>query len=361
MIKPKVSVITITYNQEEFIRQTLDSILAQKTNFDYEVIVADDASTDKTADIIREYAHVHPSIRPIIRKQNIGAVNNCKDAFTKAKGEYIALCEGDDYWINDMKLKTQVQFLDTHLDYDISFHKTRVIYENGEEETVDYPMRNTRFTIKELIVENFIQTNSVMYRNKNNYINLSITPFPFDWYLHLYHAANGKIGFINKTMSVYRKHEGGLWWNNKLNVQEIWRKHWEGLLNLQFEILDIYSSNYEVLPVIKSHIHQTLQNFYETDSGSDEKIFNKAVMKFSNLKDVFMYESAKQYSIQTKKIENLNNNMTILSGKCKGLNDRIKYYESFEVKYNQLLTQLSLIEQSRIWQLRNKIAKMFHR
>src|SRR3990167_8573660 len=90
---PKVSVVSISYNQEDFIAQTLDSFLMQKTDFDFEVIIADDCSSDKTPEIINDYAKRFPSIiKPILRKKNVGIQNNMSDALSQARGRYIALC-----------------------------------------------------------------------------------------------------------------------------------------------------------------------------------------------------------------------------------------------------------------------------
>ena len=93
---PKVSVVSITYNPEAYIRDALDGFLAQQTDFPFEVIIADDASTDRTPAILREYAERHPAvIRPILRPENVGITANLTVALTAARGQYLALCEGD--------------------------------------------------------------------------------------------------------------------------------------------------------------------------------------------------------------------------------------------------------------------------
>lgn len=223
--KPKVSVITLTYNQEKYIRQALDGILNQKTNFKFEVIVSDDCSIDKTAEIIREYAKKHPKmIKPILREKNIGAAENSAQTFRIAKGIYIALCEGDDYWTDPEKLQRQVDFLDSHPDYSVCFHPVKIHFENGEEKDSLYPdpARDQEFTRRRLLKENYIQTNSVMYRRQPSYANLPTNVLPGDWFLHLYHARFGKIGFINRCMAVYRRHSGGIWWDSYHDQDRFW-------------------------------------------------------------------------------------------------------------------------------------------
>lgn len=102
---PLVSVVCISYNHEKYINQALESILAQKTAFPFEIIAADDCSTDGTQSIIQQLADEHPNIIvPVLRPKNLGINNNYYDAVQRVRGEFIAICDGDDYWIDDNKL-----------------------------------------------------------------------------------------------------------------------------------------------------------------------------------------------------------------------------------------------------------------
>lgn len=240
----KVSVITITFNQRKYIGKALESILSQKTNFEFELIVADDCSTDGTDKIIREYTEKYPNIvKPILRSKNIGAWNNFVDALSNADGEYIALCEGDDYWTDLNKLQRQVDFLDKHPDYTICFHPVRVIFENGQEKDTIFPAETTGFTTKKLLQENYIQTNSVMYRKKSDYNDIAPSMMPGDWYLHLYHARFGKVGFINTIMSAYRRHSAGIWWGSQSSSLTFWQKHAQDHINFFEEIRELYKEH----------------------------------------------------------------------------------------------------------------------
>src|SRR4051794_36797472 len=108
---PKVSVVTITYNLEAYIREALDSFLAQVTDFDFEVIVADDCSSDATPQIVEEYARAHPGVfKPILRRKNIGAQPNSVSSLMAATCDYVALCEGDDFWTDPAKLQKEADF-----------------------------------------------------------------------------------------------------------------------------------------------------------------------------------------------------------------------------------------------------------
>jgi glycosyltransferase involved in cell wall biosynthesis len=166
--KPLVSVIIITYNQENYIGQALESIVTQKTSFEFEVLVGDDMSTDKTPAIISDFAQRYPAIiKPIIRKKNLGPAPNFVETLKLSQGRYIAICEGDDYWTDPLKLQRQADFLDANPDCVVCFHPVRVIYENGTHEDEIYPVQKDGFTLERLVEGNFIQTNSVMYRATN--------------------------------------------------------------------------------------------------------------------------------------------------------------------------------------------------
>ncbi|MGI9237273.1 MAG: glycosyltransferase family 2 protein [Woeseiaceae bacterium] len=131
----KASVCCITYNHENFIHAAIDSFLAQETDFPFEIVVHDDASTDGTADILRDYAAKYPGlIRTIIQSENQyskGGLISLRLVFPKAKGEYIAICEGDDYWTDSSKLQQQVAFLENNPDYVITYSDCQAFDESG--------------------------------------------------------------------------------------------------------------------------------------------------------------------------------------------------------------------------------------
>ena len=127
---PLVSIICSTYNHGLYISQCLDGFLMQKTNFPFEILIHDDASTDNTPDIIREYEHNQPQvIRPIYQKEN--KYSKKEDIFAKyqcsrVRGKYIAICEGDDYWIDPLKLQKQIDFLENNPDYGMIYTTSKV-------------------------------------------------------------------------------------------------------------------------------------------------------------------------------------------------------------------------------------------
>ena len=167
----KVSVLTATYNHENYIRHTIESVIAQKTNFKFELIIGDDCSTDKTGEIVREYADKYPDIIvPIIREKNVGMAMNTMDLMAKSKGEYIAFVEGDDYWIDANKLQKQVDFLESHRDY-VAVFGTCIMVDENENRLENYEKYNGfmkaagDYTVKDF--ETYLlpgQTATAMYR-----------------------------------------------------------------------------------------------------------------------------------------------------------------------------------------------------
>lgn len=288
---PKVSVVSIAYNQEKYIRETLEGFIMQRTDFDFEVIIADDCSRDKTPEIIKEYGRKHPNIfKPILRDHNIGIQQNFYGALRAAKGQYIAICEGDDYWTDPEKLQRQVDFLDKHPHYTVCFHPVMVFFENDEGKNVIYPnvKDESKFNTEELLKKNFIQTNSVMYR-RQNYAHLPDDILPLDWYLHLYHAQFGKIGFIDRVMSVYRRHPGGVWWDSHNN--KIWKKYGISHLKLYTALLKIYGQEHNYKQIITNKATEAIHETLLADDSKGQEIARRVVNDFPEFTQQALFNS----------------------------------------------------------------------
>lgn len=242
-IRCKVSILCTAYNHEKYIADALESFVTQKTDFPFEVLVSDDASTDKTADIIRDYAARYPDIiRPFLFEENqyqqdISIYDNY---FHPAmRGEYVALCEGDDYWIDPQKLQLQVEFLDAHPDYSACVHNT--IFRNCQtgEEKIRYAQSGDRdIGFEQLIVgdNNEYQTSSLMYRrqyafDKPDYF-LAAEGYG-DYPRSIMLCLAGKIRFINRVMSVYRLYSGPNSFMSSFTSLEAGIRHSENYLKVQ--------------------------------------------------------------------------------------------------------------------------------
>lgn len=275
--KPLVSVRTSAYQHGPYIKQCIESIVKQKTKFKFEFIIGEDFSTDGTREIVLEYAKKYPDIiRVITADYNVGMRANGFRCIRAMRGKYIAICEGDDYWTDAQKLQKQVDFMEKHQDYALCFHPVRVIFENGEKEDTIFPNMTKGFTVKKLLEENYIQTNSVLYK-KQEYKDYPIDIMPGDWYMHLYHAQFGKIGFINEEMSVYRRHAGGIWWTAGKGVDETWRRYGIQHLKLYEKLLDMYGDNYKYKRIIKSKILTLLKDIRRIEKEDRSNIFTNAI------------------------------------------------------------------------------------
>ncbi|HEY5442683.1 MAG TPA: glycosyltransferase [Candidatus Saccharimonadales bacterium] len=351
-IKPKVSVITPTYNQEKYIRQALDGFISQKTDFDFEIIVADDHSTDSTPHIIEEYARTHLGIiRPIIRKKNIGVAANFKDALNAARGEYIALCEGDDYWTDPEKLQLQVDFLDDNPGYALCFHPVKVIFENKEQASYVYPdpKQGSNFTVEKLLQANFVQTNSIMYR-RQSYQKMPEDILPVDWYLHLYHAQFGGIGFIDRTMSVYRRHPDGVWWDSHNNRDKFWEKNGLAHLAMYREVLKLYGDNKAYGRIVYEHIFDALDALINLPKTNGT--FQKAIGQFPELVEEFASHLSK--TLKKTKAE-LQKQQTEYAAAEATLNQELQEKELIILHKEQ---EVNLIKASKLWKLRDGLLKL---
>lgn len=220
----KVSVMCTTYNHEKYIRDAMEGILAQKTDFKYEVIIHDDASTDRTAEIVKDYEKDHPEIiHGIYQKENQyskGMPYFLSVIKTYCSGEYIAICEGDDYWIDTHKLQMQVDYLEQHPECVLSVHDAvKVDFERNEIKAM-HPCEEGDILPDVLIMQRngLLPTNSMVFRKE--ILDLETDSFFLkvgavgDSPLQLYCLTKGKIHYSSRIMSVYRYMHQGSWTKN---------------------------------------------------------------------------------------------------------------------------------------------------
>lgn len=207
----------ITYNQEKFIAQALESVLEQTAHFEYEIVIGEDCSSDSTRDILLSYKEKYPSIILLkLNQANIGANRNFVQTLRDCRGTYIAILEGDDYWTDPLKLQKQVDFLDKRTDCAICFHNVESVDEHGipiKAHRVPPPPKATS-TISDILRNgNFIHTPSVMFRSGliSNFPDWFYSSKLGDWPLHILNAQYGDIGHLNETMAAYRVHPASMW------------------------------------------------------------------------------------------------------------------------------------------------------
>ncbi|WP_445737896.1 glycosyltransferase family 2 protein [Mariniflexile sp.] len=213
---PLVSVVMITYGHEKFIEEAVNSVLMQECDFHIELILANDASPDKTDSVIQHILKSHPrasSIHYFKHVHNIGMMPNFIFALKQCRGKYIALCEGDDYWTDSLKLQKQVDFLEANADYNICFHKVRLFNQAENKFTEDQLTREvpSSTNINDLAVGNYIHTPSVVIRNNFMFPKWFVKSPIGDWSLYMIAVKNQKIKKLEAIMAVYRVHNKSIW------------------------------------------------------------------------------------------------------------------------------------------------------
>jgi glycosyltransferase involved in cell wall biosynthesis len=216
--QPRVSVLIVTYNHERFIAQAIESALVQKTDFEYEIVIGEDCSTDSTRQIVQDYANHYPDkVRPLLHERNLGGSENFDRTLAECRGEFIAVLEGDDYWISAAKLQMQVDFMDRYADCAMCFHSVHVKCERGATSPLPEifpPLTQPQWsTAEDLLSHNFIDTAAVLFRRKlmpecPRWIS---TLELGDWAIWILLGQYGRIGYLPQILAVYRVHFGGMW------------------------------------------------------------------------------------------------------------------------------------------------------
>jgi len=282
---PKVSVCMITYGHEKFIAEAINGVLMQECDFEVELIIANDCSPDKTDEVIQKVIDSHPKsswIKYIKHDENIGMMPNFIFAMQQCKGEYVALCEGDDYWTDPLKLQKQVGFLEDNPNYNICFHNVNVLQDgNIKEDTMTAKISETT-TINDLAKGNYMHTCSVVFRN-----NL-FAKFPDyfkkapvgDYFLHLLNARYGNIKCFDEIKGVYRVHETSVWTSKTQKEREL----------ILVPFLENIKPNFdkEVQDIMNAQIA-----FYTKPKEKEKKVWNlrniknKIILKVKHLIQVY--------------------------------------------------------------------------
>ncbi len=292
--KPLVSVICITYGHEDYIAQALDSFLMQKTTFPYQILVGEDKGPDRTAEIVLDYAAKYPDkIKPFIREKNMGAQRNLIDLCRRAGTEYVAFCEGDDFWTDEYKLQKQFDLMEEHPEYRACFHNTMIMadqswylynyYIKDDDGNISLPesIPNYDTSLREMRMDYYIKfgpahTSSLFYRWDNS------RDIPEWYYNHIYgdhslvmiQVGDGLIGYIPETMSVYRRSEVGvLMYENKTDHFLKSRESW---IRMAVDIESYFKLHYNMFAnkAIRERIVQEFNNYvrYITSSGNEEAL-----------------------------------------------------------------------------------------
>ena len=279
-MKPLVSVIMITYGHEKYIEEAIRGIFLQKTNFPLELIISNDNSPDFTDEIVKNIIKSAPeniSVNYIQHPENIGMHHNFTSALRTAQGKYIAVCEGDDYWTDENKLKKQIDFLEKNEDFTLTFHNVFIRNCETLRADLDYEKRLSSkdvYTIDDLSRGNFIHTLSAVFRNiKIEFPEWYFSSFLGDYPIWMWLSKKGKIKYFPEKMGVYRENVGV--WSGKSQEE----REFKTMLVLRNLIPD-----FEMLPDVKKNLTYT-KNIY-IKNFLKQKSFTEVVTSpyFSELK-----------------------------------------------------------------------------
>jgi Glycosyl transferase family 2 len=226
----KLSALIITYNQEKSLATAVESALMQEADFDFEIVVAEDHSTDGTRGIAQDIERQHPDkVRALCRDKNLGATANIVEALSVCRGQYVALLEGDDRWTDPHKLQRQADFLDAHADCSLCCHAVNYVHEDGSQPPRRFPDGGkTLSSLEDILSGVNFHTCSFMFRRPLMMASPDWlrTLWIGDWPILMLLAEQGYVGYIDEVMAEYRIHPGGVWSDSSPTKQA------EGLLQV---------------------------------------------------------------------------------------------------------------------------------
>lgn len=262
----KISVLIITYNHERYIAQALDSVLNQKMDFGYEIVIGDDCSTDGTQAIVSEYQKKCPGkIKLLLAEKNLGPTRNFIKTYRACGGQYVALLEGDDYWISPGKLQQQVDFLESHPEFVLCFTNSRIVNEYGEvikDSRLDEDRRRN-LTQTDIISGLVPPTNTVVFRNNivTEIPDIFFTAVNGDIMFFSMLAEYGNAAYIDEFTGDYRVHDSGTW-SNKSAFYML-----KNNLNARLVLLTCFPKYKDILlPSVNGYYSELLLHYIKTRS-----------------------------------------------------------------------------------------------
>jgi len=287
--KVRVSVAMITYGHEEYIKQAIDSILMQKTDFDYEVIIGEDCSPDSTREILQDYESNYPNkFKMLYREENWGPTKNFYDVLLHCSADYIAVLEGDDFWSSPHKLQKQFDFLDKHTDFIGVVHSCSVLSNNAEvslkKEDVYRCQDNSVFTFSDFKVKRIPgHTCTQFYRNifKLDQYNYDIVSAAdantCDRTINMLLLAQGDIYCMKEAMSTYRlvQKVGGTNINSLYYLKNMLYKNWEYENKLDVYCFNTFGKKFLTDESVANYWAGALRYKLKRNSKEDKKIFRK--------------------------------------------------------------------------------------
>lgn len=212
---PLVSVVLRTYDHAPFIAQAIESVLIQRAEFPFELVVGEDCSTDGTREIVEAYGSRYPDVvKPVLPERNVGHGEMLRQALAATRGELIAYLDGDDYWTSREKLAKQVAFLQANPDCHDCFHDVSLVYDDAgvPSGAVTPRLAEEHFGIEQILMDCFVPAPAMMFR-RSVFEELEREAFDsawLDWIIHVQSATHGPLGYVPEVLGAYRVHRGGM-------------------------------------------------------------------------------------------------------------------------------------------------------
>lgn len=265
-MKPLVSICCVTFNHVDFIENAIDSFLNQKVNFPIEIIINDDCSTDGTTEKLLAYRDKFPeTIKLVLHDENEWRQGKrsifARNTFPIARGKYIAMCEGDDFWCDTLKLQKQVDFLEANENFTICYHRVYELNANDERvlENLNSSTEQIAYSIQDLAKGNLIHTCSVLFRKTFDELPAKLrNAAAGDYVIHMLNARHGKIMYLPDPMAVYRTGTG--YWSSQDDKKRI--KNWIKVLDL---LIEEFKDDNEVFNILQ---HQKSKYEYQIKKDS---------------------------------------------------------------------------------------------
>ena len=307
--KIKISVCMVTYNQESYIEEAILGVLNQKCDFPIELLIGDDCSTDNTESIIKNIINTHINgswINYKRQEENIGLMPNLISLLKRCKGKYIAICEGDDYWIDPNKLQKQVLFLENNPDYILCGHNIKMYDQNNKKFIPDtlFSKKNIMIDIKKLSKKNLLHSPTVVFRNINfdDYNKFFIDSPTWDYPMYLLLSGYGKIMKFNESMAVYRVHKDSVW-SSLDDIERISKTIKVLELLIDYFIFKEYRSVVKILEKHEIRLLRDVKIKMSEISKSQELIYEKILFLAENFPKSFVnYIDFYESRITTKKL-----------------------------------------------------------
>ncbi len=295
MNKKKVSIVTVTYNQEKVISNTIDSILSQKTNFDFELIIGEDCSTDTTRKIVLDYQTRLPNrVRLITSDTNVGNEKNYLRCYESCQAEYVAICDGDDYWIDPLKLQKQVDFLEKNKDYGLV--GTNVKYLESDKNKF-LPYKESKgdiitYEYRDIYIENPLTSSTVLFRRKllTQFLELfqenkeELENF-VDYSLWMFFSSKMKVANLDDITTVYRISDNSISQNTDFKKSWLYRKR-----NYEhFKFFSTYIKNIDATTLKRAAHNRAIWYYKLVALNKDVETFNELQKIFKENKDYVRY------------------------------------------------------------------------